>query len=129
MGQASANAPRTLATLAGVVGALAVAAGAFGSHGLRQMVDARSLEIWNTAAKYHLIHAVVLLVLAAFAGATNRRVTPAFAVLLGGVVVFSGSLYTLVLTGQNWLGAVTPFGGLGLIVGWVLAGLAIAHRS
>jgi uncharacterized membrane protein YgdD (TMEM256/DUF423 family) len=119
----------TLGILAGIVGALAVAAGAFGAHGLREVVDARALEVWNTAAKYHLVHAVVLFALAAYARATDRRVTPAFAVLLGGVVLFSGSLYTLVLSGQRWLGAVTPLGGVALIVGWLLAGVAVARRG
>ena len=97
--------------------------------GLRYSVDAHALEIWHTAARYHLVHTVVLLALAANARATQRRVTVAFAVLLGGLAVFSGSLYVLVLTGQRWLGAVTPLGGLALIAGWVLAGLALARRD
>jgi uncharacterized membrane protein YgdD (TMEM256/DUF423 family) len=114
---------------AGILGALAVAAGAFGAHALRDVVDARALEIWNTAARYHLVHSVVLLALASHGRASGHRVTAAFIALFGGIVIFSGSLYVLVLTDARWLGALTPLGGLALIVGWVLAGLAIARRG
>jgi uncharacterized membrane protein YgdD (TMEM256/DUF423 family) len=87
------------------------------------------MEVWSTAAKYHLVHSAVLLAVAVYERATGQRATAAFAMLLAGVVVFSGSLYVLVLTGQRWLGALTPLGGLALIAGWILAGLAIARRA
>lgn len=107
----------------GVVGALlgflGVVLGAFGAHALRTRLTPSDLEIFETAVRYHLVHAVVLVALAALAG----RVAPAPATvagwsLTGGILVFSGSLYLLVLTGPRWLGAVTPLGGTALLVGW-----------
>lgn len=104
------------------LGALAVATGAFGAHGLRELVAPERLVTWQTAAHYHLVHAVVLLVLA------TRPTVPrlAFGLLTLGVALFSGSLYLLVLLDQGWLGAVTPFGGVAMIAGWLAAGLAAA---
>lgn len=106
--------------VAGLLGALAVALGAFGAHGLEGRVSADALETWRTAATYHLVHSVAL---AAMAG---ERSGLAARLLTIGVVIFSGSLYALVLSGQTWLGAVTPLGGLALIAGW--SALAWAHR-
>ena len=107
---------------AGVIGALAVILGAFGAHGLESRLDADDLEIWHTAVLYHLFHAAALLAVAA---APERfwttpwlaRVAWAWVV---GIAIFSGSLYLLALTGVGWLGAITPIGGVALIVGWAL---------
>jgi uncharacterized membrane protein YgdD (TMEM256/DUF423 family) len=109
---------------AGIAGALGVALGAFGAHGLKRVVDdPHLLEVWDTGARYHLVHAVALLALSAV-----PNPPPWTARLWGaGVVVFSGSLYVLALTDQRWLGAITPIGGVLLIAGWVsLAGRAPA---
>lgn len=99
---------------AAVLGALAVAAGAFGAHALRDRVPADRLAVWETAARYHLVHAVVLLVLALL------PVPPRLSqrLIAAGVCVFAGSLYLLVLLDQPLLGAVTPIGGVLLIAGW-----------
>ena len=108
-------------TIAGVVGALGVALGAFGAHGLKGVVtDPHLLDVWETAARYHLIHAVALL------GVAAHPARPALAgwLMVAGIVVFSGSLYTMTLTGQRWLGAITPIGGLCFIAGWLALGFA-----
>lgn len=111
-------------TIAGVVGALGVALGAFGAHGLKQSVtDPHLLEVWETAARYHLIHALALLAVAAHP-TQPRWAGVAFVV---GIIVFSGSLYTMTLTGHRWLGAITPIGGVSLIAGWLL--LAFASKG
>jgi len=101
--------------IAGVFGALGVALGAFGAHGLKDIVtDPGMMENWQTAARYHLIHAVALLGVAAHPS-QPRAAGMAFT---GGICIFSGSLYIMVLTGMRWLGAITPIGGLLLIGGW-----------
>ena len=115
------------------LGFLAVALGAFGAHALQKSWDAalpaaeaaHRVEVWRTAALYHLTHAVALLALA-LSGAGLRFVW-AWRCWLAGVILFSGSLYVLCLTGQKWLGAVTPFGGVLLLAGWL--SLALCRRS
>jgi uncharacterized membrane protein YgdD (TMEM256/DUF423 family) len=111
--------------VSGIVGFLGVALGAFGAHLMKAHLQALQMTgVWETAVFYHLIHAVVLLLLA------TRPVVPrlAWSFFLAGIALFSGSLYLLAYTGVHWLGAITPLGGLGLLAGWaVLAirGLAI----
>jgi uncharacterized membrane protein YgdD (TMEM256/DUF423 family) len=101
--------------VAAVLCFLAVALGAFGAHGLRSSLEARSmLDVWNKAVLYHFIHAIALLVLALF-GAINRS---AWWLLFAGIFVFSGSLYLMALTNLRWLGLVTPVGGLCFLAGW-----------
>lgn len=101
-------------------GALAVALGAFGAHGLRERVSAQMLTTWETAAQYHIFHALALLLVGVLARQTGAAalLVPGW-ILLAGLVIFSGSLYLLVLTDQRWLGAVTPLGGTALIIGWL----------
>ena len=104
------------ASLAG----LSVAAGAFGAHALRDKVDARGLEIWQTAAEYQMSHALALLFVAWLSTRVeSTAVTVAGWAFVVGVLVFSGSLYTLALSGVKWLGAITPIGGVSFLVGWV----------
>ena len=107
-------------------GALGVALGAFGAHGLKGRVEASSIDVWQTAASYQMWHALALIAVAwvmSQAPSTAARVSGvAFSV---GVVLFSGSLYVLVLSGQKWLGAITPLGGLAFIVGWVSLAVAL----
>jgi uncharacterized membrane protein YgdD (TMEM256/DUF423 family) len=126
---------RALFVAAGVAGCLAVAFGAFGAHALRghlaSLPDAESRQrVWETAAHYHLIHALAVAVAAFLAGRSSPSSLPTAAGLcfLGGIVLFSGSLYAMGLTGIRALGAITPFGGLAFIVGWALIALA-AWRS
>lgn len=94
---------------------LAVALGAFGAHFLKPTLLANgTLDAWQTAALYHLVHAVALAALT-WRGAENHG---ALFCLLAGVVIFSGSLYLLALTNLRWLGAITPIGGLCFLIGW-----------
>jgi len=94
---------------------LAVALGAFGAHGLKGVLAQHgTTEIWHTAVLYHLVHAVVLFVLAS---TTPFRRGP-WLLLLAGTVVFSGSLYVLGVTGIRVLGAITPIGGVLFLIGW-----------
>jgi uncharacterized membrane protein YgdD (TMEM256/DUF423 family) len=105
--------------IAAVNGVLAVASGAFGAHGLQGRIDAHGLEIWETGARYHMYHALAM-GLAAFAirGASAGAAQAAAIFFLVGIVLFSGSLYVLAVTGIRGLGIVTPFGGLAFLVGW-----------
>ncbi|MCX4244445.1 DUF423 domain-containing protein [Paraliomyxa miuraensis] len=117
-GRASMGARRTLAAGA-VLGLLGVMAGAFGAHALRGAVSERDLEIWQTGAHYQQLHAVVLVAVAVMARSGHRRALAVASLLLtAGVLVFSGTLYAMVLGGPRVLGAITPLGGLCLMGGW-----------
>jgi uncharacterized membrane protein YgdD (TMEM256/DUF423 family) len=105
--------------IAAISGALAVVAGAFGAHGLRDRVTPEQLDAWSTACQYHLLHSVVLLALALYATGADRAIRLPGVLFLVGTVLFSGSIYLLVLSPQRWLGPITPIGGLFLIAGWV----------
>lgn len=115
--------PATVARWA-AVGALsaftAVAAGAFGAHALASRLPPERLDVFETAARYHMFHALALI---AVAWARERRRHPALRpagwLFLAGTLLFCGSLYALALTGTRWLGAVTPLGGLGFLGGWL----------
>ncbi len=100
---------------AAAAGLLAVTLGAFGAHGLKNLLGANgTAAIWETAVFYHFIHAVMLFLLAA------RKSFPAVAwwSFLAGIVMFSGSLYLLAVTNMHWLVAVTPVGGVSFLLGW-----------
>jgi uncharacterized membrane protein YgdD (TMEM256/DUF423 family) len=113
--------------LAGLMGASAVMLGAFGAHALRDVLDARGIELWHTAVQYHFGHALALAVAALLPpGASRRCALVAFAI---GVVLFSGSLYALALGAPRWCGAITPLGGVAFIVGWIALGLGIRSRA
>ncbi len=107
---------------------LAVALGAFGAHGLRQRLSPDMLAIFETGVRYHVYHALALLAVAWVADKNPESFANAagWAFTLG-IVVFSGSLYILSISGIRWLGAVTPLGGVALLVGWVLLFLAAAR--
>jgi len=114
----------TLLRVSAGVGALGVILGAFGAHGLEKALEANGrVETWETAVFYHFIHAVMLW-LVADRPAFHRGAWWAFLV---GVVIFSGTLYALSLTNIKWLGAITPIGGVSLIVGWCW--LAVSPRA
>jgi uncharacterized membrane protein YgdD (TMEM256/DUF423 family) len=114
--------------------ALAVAAGAFAAHGLRDRLAPRALEIFETGARYHMYHALAMILCALVATSGARAAGPEWSggssaviagwILQGGIAVFSGSLYALALTDVKILGAITPLGGLAFLVGW--AWLAIS---
>lgn len=101
--------------------AAAIAAGAFGAHGLQGKLSARGLELWETAARY-LVYGGLGTVLAALAAlhGGGRLLPWAAGVLLAGAVVFSGTVFALALGGPRWLGAVTPLGGSLMIAGFLL---------
>lgn len=108
---------------AAIFGFLGVALGAFGAHGLNATLKANgTLDHWEKATLYHLVHAAILLLIA-WAAPT---VTVAFRLFAAGIVIFSGSLYILAVTDMRWLGAITPVGGLCLLGGWLW--LAILSR-
>jgi uncharacterized membrane protein YgdD (TMEM256/DUF423 family) len=118
------SADRILLAASGVFGFLGVGLGAFGAHGLRSRLEslpdfARRMEWWETAARYHLVHALAIGLVALLATrgvATPHKVAGgAFAM---GIVLFSGSLYAMTISGVRGLGAVTPVGGLAFLVGW-----------
>ncbi|MGM0556128.1 MAG: DUF423 domain-containing protein [Myxococcota bacterium] len=105
--------------LGSLLGMLGVAAGAFGAHGLEDKLDADMLEIWDTAARYQMFHAVALFGASWLIQQTGSSwATAGAASFVGGVLIFSGTLYVLALTGIRWLGAITPIGGVALIAGW-----------
>ena len=110
---------------------LAVMLGAFGAHGLRGRLDAYSMGIYERAVFYQFIHAMGLLVVPILARMNALRPstgTLVCALLLAGIVIFSGSLYLLALTGTRWLGAITPIGGACFIAAWLLLAIALARR-
>ncbi len=117
---------RTFWTLGCVFGFLAVAAGAFGAHALRARLGPDLLAVWETAARYQMYHALALLAVALAAGHAPgvRSLGTAGWLFTAGIVVFSGSLYALALTGVRALGAITPLGGLGFLAGWALLAAA-----
>jgi uncharacterized membrane protein YgdD (TMEM256/DUF423 family) len=104
--------------VAAVLGTLSVAAGAFGAHGLRASVTPERLSAWQTAAHYGLAHSAVLVALALFASATGRSIALPAGLFTAGIVLFSGSIFGLVLWEIRALGPVTPIGGLCLLAGW-----------
>ncbi len=111
---------RTLLVFASASGFLAVGAGAFGTHALRDRLSAELLEVFQTGAHYHLILSVALLALALAGGRLGRGASTAGLLWSIGIVVFSGSLYTLALTGERMWGAVTPIGGACILAGWLV---------
>jgi uncharacterized membrane protein YgdD (TMEM256/DUF423 family) len=107
--------------------ALAVAIGAFGAHGLTGKVADKMLANWHTGAHYQMVHALALLVIGLLLAQTGAN-APLFAAagwsILAGIVLFSGSLYAMVLTGIKAWGAITPIGGVAFIIGWILVAIA-----
>ncbi len=114
--------PTTIIQTAAIFGAIAVGIGAFGAHGLKSMLEASGrLETFETAVKYHFYHSLALFALGVFAFVKPnwKKLSLSFWGFTLGTLIFSGSLYVLCLTGITWLGAITPLGGLALILGWL----------
>src|SRR5690349_8914929 len=111
---------RFAATTGAVFAGFGVMLGAFGAHVLKDSLTPESLAIFKTGTEYQLYHGLALLLLAALSGrlACDHRATATAWLFTAGVIVFSGSLYALALTGMKWLGAITPIGGVCMIVGW-----------
>ena len=117
------------AAVAAFLLALAVALGAFGAHALKAQLDASSLGIWEKAVFYHFIHALGMLIVASMAKLREPAADLVCWLLLGGILLFSGSLYLLALTGTRILGAVTPFGGVAFIAAWLILGWNLLRKS
>ncbi len=112
----------TILITAAISGAFAVGIGAFGAHGLKPMLEASGrLDTFETAVKYHFYHSLALLALGVWASAKPelKKTGLSFWGFALGILIFSGSLYTLCLSGITWLGAITPLGGVAFIVGWL----------
>lgn len=109
-------------------GAVSVAAGAFGSHGLRAKLEPRMLEVFETAARYQMYHALALMAVAWVATRWPGTMTTASGWLfVAGTVLFSGSLYGYTLTGVRTLAIITPIGGVCFILGWICLALAVRN--
>jgi uncharacterized membrane protein YgdD (TMEM256/DUF423 family) len=114
--------------LGALAGAAAVALGAFGAHALKARLAPDQLAVWQTAVQYHFWHALALVaigILGALALPGSTALKWAGWLMVAGLVLFSGSLYVLVLSGARWLGAVTPFGGTAWIAAWLLLAWAV----
>ncbi|MBV7486165.1 DUF423 domain-containing protein [Bordetella sp. BOR01] len=120
---------RQLTILAALNMIAAVGAGAFGAHGLKRMLAPDLLAVWQTGVLYHLVHALGLFVVALLgARFGSTLLSTAGMVMFAGIVLFSGSLYLLAITGTRWLGAITPLGGVAFLAAWALVAWA-AWRS
>ncbi len=112
---------RIFISLAAILGGLSVAAGAFATHALKTRLSDRALEIFETAARYQMYHAIALLVVALLLSRSESQfplVATGWAFIVG-IIIFSGSLYALSLTDIKILGAITPLGGAAFIFGWL----------
>jgi uncharacterized membrane protein YgdD (TMEM256/DUF423 family) len=121
---------RVFLAIAAILGGLSVAAGAFASHALKERLAERSLEIFETAARYQMYHALALLFLTVLLSRTTAAqplLTAAGVAFIAGVVLFCGSLYALSLSGIKWLGAIAPLGGLAFIIGWACLAVSAWH--
>ena len=108
--------------LAALLGAAAVAIGAFGAHGLESILEANQrADTFETAVKYHFYHALAMLAVGIWYRfePTNKQLKFSLISFVIGILIFSGSLYILSLTGITWLGAITPLGGVSFIIGWI----------
>ncbi len=109
-----------------IVMALSVAIGAFGAHGLEPKLTEKMMKNYQTGVHYHMVHGIGLLIVGIIAlKLTSTSLHAAGWSFLIGIILFSGSLYAMALTGITKLGAITPIGGLAFIIGWVLLGTAV----
>ena len=120
---------RLFITLGALSGCLAVAAGAFGAHSLRDRIAADLLDVFQTGATYQMYHALALLgvglLLGRFSVGGSTWLSASAWLFVAGTLLFSGSLYLLALTGTRWLGAITPLGGAAFLLGWLALAVGI----
>lgn len=121
---------RTFLFFGAILGFLGVALGAFGAHGLRSRLSPDMLAVFETGVRYQMYHVFALLVVAAAIGhlGNARLLVMANWFFVAGIVLFSGSLYALALTGMDMLGAITPIGGLFFLLGWACLAFSAAAR-
>src|SRR5262245_46304073 len=116
---------RTFLLAGAIAGLIAVGFGAFGAHGLRARLSPEMLAVFETGVRYHMYHALALLPVAALAGRMEgRAIIAAGWLFIAGIVLFSGSLYLLAVTGVTILGAITPIGGVAFLAGWIALAVA-----
>lgn len=121
---------KTFLLVAAISGLLAVALGAFGAHALKDRLASDLLSVYHTGVQYHFYHTLALLLV----GALLLHAPQASLLhwsgwwFVAGMVIFSGSLYVLAITGTRWLGAVTPLGGLALLAGWISLAMAVYRQ-
>lgn len=111
--------------LSAIMGAMGVALGAFGAHGLKTILSPELLETYKTGIFYHLIHSVVLLIISIN---TKYNLSLSFYMLLAGIILFSFSLYVYAITGIKTFAIITPIGGVSLIVGWITIAVTILKK-
>lgn len=122
---------KTILQTAAILGALAVGIGAFGAHGLKEILaETGRAETFETGVKYHFYHGLALFLIGILAIIKPewKKLSLAAILMVVGIIVFSGSLYVLSLTGITWLGAITPLGGLAFIGGWILVFFAASKN-
>ncbi|MBW4526963.1 MAG: DUF423 domain-containing protein [Phormidium tanganyikae FI6-MK23] len=118
---------RFFLSMGAILAGISVASGAFATHALKAKLDDRALAIFETGARYQMYHAIALILVALFmsrAEFTDPLFTASGIAFILGIVLFSGSLYALSLSGVKWLGAVAPLGGTAFMVGWVCLAIA-----
>jgi uncharacterized membrane protein YgdD (TMEM256/DUF423 family) len=122
---------KTFIVIGALMAAAAVAAGAFGAHALAARLTPDRLATWETAARYHMYHALALVLVGALAARWPEAplLNTAGWLFAAGILVFCGTVYGLALGGPRWLGAVTPLGGLAFIGGWIVVAAAVARAS
>ena len=111
--------------------ALAVCLGAFGAHGLKQKLDTYAMSVYQTGVEYHFYHALGLLLIGLLSQWMQQStlLTVSGWTMTAGIMIFSGSLYILALSGAKWLGAITPIGGVCFIAAWVMLAIAVAKAG
>jgi uncharacterized membrane protein YgdD (TMEM256/DUF423 family) len=117
---------KTILITAAILLAIGVLIGAFGAHGLKSRVAPDLLQVYKTGVEYHFYHALGLLLIGALSfSMPSSYLNWAALFLFAGILIFSGSLYLLTLTGTRWIGAITPIGGLSFVAGWICLVIAI----
>ena len=112
-------------SISAILGLIGVALGAFGAHGLKERLSADMMSVYQTGSQYHLIHALALLGIGILARQMDvTAIKVAGISMIFGILVFSGSLYALAISGVRILGAITPIGGVGFMIGWAALALA-----
>jgi uncharacterized membrane protein YgdD (TMEM256/DUF423 family) len=121
-----------IALVSGCIGGLiAVGLGAFGAHALKETLPADRLAIFETGVRYQMYHSILLLILGfiALQSAGNKMLSASIASAIIGILIFSGSLYILALTGEKKLGMITPFGGVAFLLSWALAAISLSRMA
>jgi uncharacterized membrane protein YgdD (TMEM256/DUF423 family) len=108
---------------------VAVLAGAFGAHGLKTRLEPEALDIYEVAVKYQMYHSLALILVGVLSYQPSAKLSAAAWAFVSGIIIFSGSLYLLALTGLRWLGAITPIGGVAFLIGWLVLTLKFSWTS